>query len=301
MNRLKLLIASLVVLLLGCSDVESTPEYLSLKDEVENLNSARIDLERDIAQLDAQIVEMQDQQSSETDSAWGSIADLQIVLDSRENEVEETNRLISGWLENPDIRQQVLRDHVIPACERAAEQQWLARGVVDEDDVVEVTRANLSAVDLYWMRLADPDTTLYSRALEDLRNELAENLDECLRDGFRAGRKSCESVDRLLLKKNPDDFRGMCIIGQVEIVQYDTNTGICSFHGHLDGRSDVRVQFGRTLDPQTHSSQTDCGWFDLLKEGMTIDFWAYGIGSHQYSTSIGGTRSIPAFKLVGWS
>ena len=110
--------------------------------------------------------------------------------------------------------------------------------------------------------------------------------------------KQCETVDKRLINKNPEAFKGKCIKGTVRISQFDSNTGPCAFQGYLGGGYDVRAQFGQTLDPNTHSEEKDCEWTSKLVEDNFITFWGWGLGAYTYTTSNGGSQTIPAFKMV---
>ena len=114
-------------------------------------------------------------------------------------------------------------------------------------------------------------------------------------------RKKCVSFDRKLLKRNPDEFKGKCLIGTVKIVQADSNTGPCAFQGYIGGGYEVRAQFGTGLDVMMHSSNTDCDEsYKKLTEGRTITFAAISLGSYSYDTTSGGKQTVPAFKIFAF-
>lgn len=114
----------------------------------------------------------------------------------------------------------------------------------------------------------------------------------------------CSNLDSGQLAKSPARFVGTCMHGFGRVVQFDSNTGPCTFHANIgDRRSawyiyDLRAQFGVTNDPDTQSLFTFCDWLSDIEEDTEIEFWAFGVGSYSYSTTLGGTNTIPAFHIV---
>ena len=62
----------------------------------------------------------------------------------------------------------------------------------------------------------------------------------------------------------------------------------------------MRAQFGQTLDPNTHDDEKECSWTKELVEDNFIEFYGFGLGSFTYKTSIGGSQTIPAFKMFSY-
>jgi hypothetical protein len=120
-------------------------------------------------------------------------------------------------------------------------------------------------------------------------------LNKALKDFYR---ENCETVDKKIINRNPEEFKGKCIKGTVRISQADSNTGPCAFQGYIGGGYEVRAQFGQSNDPSTHSEVEECFTGKSLVEDDFITFYAYGLGAYTYTTSNGGSQTIPAFKLV---
>ena len=106
----------------------------------------------------------------------------------------------------------------------------------------------------------------------------------------------------MVLKRNPEEFRGKCLTGSARIVQADVNTGPCAFQVYLGGGYEVRAQFGPVLDPVAQSTFKDCTTLAKnLTERKTIRFWGYGVGSYSYTTANNSNMTIPAFKIMATS
>ena len=271
------LIAIAVFTTSSCSNPKSSVEYQALETEVEALKSQVQTLEDSIAQnvADAQsIVSL----TSERDKL---INDLDLVLLA----TQRFNELVSTVGVN--------------ACKSYATAFFETLAIVDgfgSDYYAEIHKRirpgmvilgedKFNAED-FPKGLAD-----YSAALKSTR---------CSSNANNAFYKTCETVDKKLLNKNPDAFKGKCIKGSVRIAQFDSNTGACAFQGYLGGGYDVRAQFGQTLDPNTHDDEKECSWTKELVEDNFIEFYGFGLGSFTYKTSIGGSQTIPAFKMFSY-
>jgi hypothetical protein len=270
--------------LIGCGGVEDSSEFKELSNEVAVLSD-------EVGSLKSSI-----------ESALSSI---------EEQEVSQTNQLAALKQQRLDLMNEfaglldeigigkVISKFGVPACKREAFETEKMTGSTDKLDVDfwEAVWAELTpAENIFSLRRSYDE---YPATVNEYATQLGKT--SCSKDGsndFYDG--SCKKVDRLQLKKNPDKFKGQCITGSVKIAQLDANTGPCSFQGYLSGDYDVRAQFGTTLDTSTHSSTTDCEWTDNLVEDKYIEFWGWGLGSYSYSTTSGGTQTVPAFKLVAW-
>jgi hypothetical protein len=273
----------LVVSVAACSNPESSIQYKSLKTEVDSLSEQ-------IATL-----------SAETDKRQGDKETLRKL----NSQLLELFRTFTGKVADPSRRQAIVSTLGTDACARHA---TAIQEVVAESDTplgspefwVAVSKKispSDYALGFDGERAAIPtnDGTMeISEPMlayaEDLRNS------RCAYDAETKYIEQCEKVDAKVLNKNPAEFIGKCITGFARIIQFDTRTGPCTFHAYIDGSS-VRVQFGQTLDPETQKDFDDCVFTKELVEGDVIRFWAYGVGAYTYATAIGGSATVPAFKL----
>lgn len=115
---------------------------------------------------------------------------------------------------------------------------------------------------------------------------------------------ACESIEVDQLEKNPAAYEGRCVVMYARIVQFDSATGPCSFHAELSAtRStrwynyDVRTTFGYTDSELMSAIETDCPELDDIDGDDFVKVWATGIGSYSYSTTMGGTNTVPSFKI----
>jgi hypothetical protein len=101
------------------------------------------------------------------------------------------------------------------------------------------------------------------------------------------------TVDEVV--KNPDAFEGQAVIAFGDIVQWDVNTGTCAFHanflGELGGRYDYDERGEFTAD------EVVCVSLEGIDQDDIVKMWVTGTGSRSYSTSIGGTNTIPTFQI----
>jgi hypothetical protein len=261
----------------SCSNPKSSAEYQALEIEVEALNLQVQALEDSIAQ---------------------NMADAQSII-SLTSELEKKKNELASAFSIPPYLEAVVSALGIDACKSSVKARFETIAKVDGFGIDYYTEMNkrvrpgviiLGQVSFnaenYPQGLVD-----YSAALKSTR---------CSANAGDEFYKSCETVDKKLINKNPDSFKGKCIKGSVRIAQFDSNTGACAFQGYLGGGYDVRAQFGQTLDPSTHDEEKECAWTEDLVEDNFIEFYAYGLGSFTYKTSIGGSQTVPAFKMFSY-
>lgn len=270
------LIAIAVFTTSSCSNPKSSVEYQALETEVEALKSQVQALEDSIAQ---------------------NVTDAQSIV-SLTSEREE---LINEF----DLRLLVTqRFDLVPtlgidACKSFTKAFLETIAIVDgfgSDYYAEIHKRTRPGVMVLGEDFFNAEN--YPQALVDYSKALKST--KCSSSAANEFYKTCETVDKKILNKNPDSFKGKCIKGSVRIAQFDPNTGACAFQGYLGGGSDVRAQFGQTLDPNTHDEEKECAWADELVEGNFIEFYGYGLGSFTYKTSIGGSQTVPAFKVFSY-
>jgi hypothetical protein len=270
----------LILFTASCANPKESAEYKSLANEIATLES-------EIPKLRAALGDRKSQES-----LLGAIKGKGTML--RQDFLE----LIS----DPGKRQQIIRGLGVKYCKKfhTALQETVA--VVDGQGGDIFWNAVDSRIPLHEQILGRKfsERDLADGNFSDAMNKWNEELEatRCERDAADEFYSKCETVDKRLINKNPEAFRGKCIKGTVRIAQFDSNTGPCAFQGYLGGGYDVRAQFGQTLDPNTHNLETECEWTEDLVEDNYITFWGWGIGAFSYSTASGGNQTVPAFKMV---
>ena len=277
---IKLLCASLVLALSSCANVKGSEEYKTLEGTISQIESDVTALEADLA-------------ARRSDSTR---------LEELEQYQELNRKQFEAVVADPAERQRIVTGWGIDACTRYATAKEQAAGVVEVD---------YKTNDAYWEKVEElirggdsilGDTQVREDDLPGMRAyKAALTATGCARKAINAFYDKCETFDKLVMKKNPESFRGKCVRGTVSIAQFDTNTGPCAFQGYLGGGYDVRAQFGQSLEPENHSTVKECTWTTELVEKNFITFWGWGLGVFTYETSNGGKQTIPAFRLVMYS
>ena len=273
-----ILLSMLVFTASSCSNPKSSVEYKSLEAEIYAITSQIQTLDDSLKQQKA------DEALLETLGA-------------------ETNQLIEQLatiFSDPARRQTIVSNLGVSACKVRSDKIALA---LPRIDLMEQNSAWYSYTD---RGLREGNMILgvtgwtspeWPQALADYSTALSATgcLNKAINEFYR---KNCETVDKRMINRNPEVFRGKCIKGTVRISQADSNTGPCAFQGYIGGGYEVRAQFGQSNDPNTHSEVKDCFTGKSLVENDFITFYAYGLGAYTYTTSNGGSQTIPAFKLV---
>lgn len=275
--------------ILGCSNPTSSPEYESLESEVAGIFVEVRSLQTEIDSLQTDV--------DSRDSLAKEIEDLQ-------KEGRFLLNDLSTLLSLPSRRSAAISKFFLPACKTLTFAHYDLMGKYDGKEELNLDSAYydelkglIGARDYNWssLRFTSED---YPAGLNQYITEL--NFDKCLNsnlgDWFK---ENCETFDRMMLKKDTNSYIGKCLKGTMKISQADAATGPCAFQGYISGDYDVRAQFGSTLDAAKHATDTDCS--DESKkwtEGITKQFWGYVIGSYTYKTALGGSYTVPAFKLI---
>ena len=281
-KSLFVLLSLLVFTASSCSNPKSSIEYKTLEAEIATLNSQIQNLESSIEQRNM------DEERITTLNA------------KREQLIGQLDTILS----DPARRQSIALKLGKDACKVEVEKDNAALANLDlTEDLfsssawyVETDKGarpgnTILGEDNFWA----PD---YPQSLADYSAILAAS--RCRINAENEFYKTCETVDKKLINKNPEAFKGKCIKGTVRIAQFDSNTGPCAFQGYLGGGYDVRAQFGLTMDPDTQGELKECPWTEKLVEDNFITFWGYGLGAYTYTTSNGGSQTIPAFKMVAF-
>jgi hypothetical protein len=292
-KKLIVLLATVVIsgVLLSCGGVKSTKEYKDVQSKIEKLQAEIATAKKEKAKLTKDTDTKTPDDNSAVSKARSAAADAKAQRDSARASVGEA-------LMDNAVRARVVQELWIPACIENSKLFLEAEGIFDsEEDKWDYINEKISDSSSYWYSAAqyeDGDP----QGFKKLEDETSAVYESCNQKGNNAFAKKCEKFDSLVLKKDPERFKGKCLTGNVRIEQMDSNTGPCAFQGYVGGGYDVRTQFGMTMSTLTHSTYKGCDWADKLKENMSITFWAYGLGAYSYETTNGGNQTVPAFKLV---
>ena len=99
------------------------------------------------------------------------------------------------------------------------------------------------------------------------------------------------------IEKDPDAFTGTCVHMWGYIVQWDANTGACSFRAELAGRY---YQDWFEYDGNNYLAAGDldsCPELDGIDNNDFIEFWATGAGALTYDTTIGGSATAALWAI----
>lgn len=284
-----LAVAIIVGFATSCGGVEESKEYKDVESRIEKLQADIATAKEEKTKLSEGIDKKATERREEISKAKSATANAKAQR-------EGAFKAVGNALLNDVVRARAIQELVVPGCIEQTRLLREAEGKFDStDEQFEYVTSKSSDSGGYWVSAAmyesgDPE------AFKKMEDEVP--WDSCNQAGNREFYKTCDNVDKLVLKKDPDRFKGKCLTGTVRIAQMDSGTGSCAFQGYIGGGYDVRTQFGMTLSTLTHSTFKDCEWTDRLKENMTITFWAYGLGAYSYETTSGGNQTIPAFKLV---
>lgn len=292
-----------VVVTAACSNDPTTSEaYLSLEAEVSELEDEYAALDAQVIDSEGQIARHQTEKRVSEESTQELQAELEetnleiedlesedrglaIELRAASTDVENVRAQIDDFKESSSRFQSAVRQ-AIPSHQRyLCQQDW-------ERDLSPLIR------DFDSTELASDVGTAFPNGIgsEDMRRLNPDFADvDCGlwgEDTIFGGEESvlnrvCERVNIEKLKKNPSSYRGQCFRGtSAWVAQFDTNTGPKTFHATLGSRYGERVEFN--LVRMSGES---------LYEGVRFDWWAVGNGSLTYTTSIGGSMTIPSFTV----
>ncbi len=294
MKKSIVLLTSVVIcgVLSSCGGVKGTKEYKDVQSKIEKLQAEIATAKKEKAKLTKDGAPKMPNDNSAVSKAKSATANAKAQRESAFAAVGEA-------LMDDAVRARVVQDLYLPACIEAQmlfrEAEGKFESVSDKLDYVYEKQGDSKS---YWYNISYEDGEPQGfKKLSDDKDALE---DTCGQKGDIAFYKKCEKFDSLVLKKDPERFKGKCLTGTVRIEQMDSNTGPCAFQGYVGGGYDVRAQFGMTVSTLTHSTYKECDWADKLKENMSIPFYAFGLGKYSYETTNGGNQTVPAFKLVAF-
>ena len=280
MRKSIVLLTSVVIcgVLSSCGGVKGTKEYKDVQLKIEKLQAEIATAKKEKAQLTKDDDTKTPDDNSAVSKARSAVADAKAQRESAFAAVGE------ALLDNA-VRARVIQKLWLPACIEQVELHMEAGGKFDSEEDKWDYVTEKESTSSYWFTASaylagEPQGF---KKLDDDTDALSESCDKKAGNAFY---KKC----------------GKCLTGTVRIEQMDSNTGPCAFQGYVGGGYDVRAQFGMTLSTLTHSTYKDCDWADKLKENMSIEFYAWGLGVYSYETSSGGNQTVPAFKIIAfWS
>lgn len=253
---------------------------------------ADLTAERD--ELGAQVETLE----SETETLDDQLADLEAELEEARSE-EEVARLAADAAEEraaaAEAEAEELRLRYDPEIRAGLQAEYdaeIIRACADAEDRWETPISSI----VHW----DPDWSPVAT-----QADLILAVEECSADersktaGEREAERlaSCERVDVDAVEKDPDAFTGVCVHMYVEIVQFDANTGKCSFRGEMSAvRSTSWLDYDGNAFFLTESESV-CPELDGIDNNDFVEVWAYGAGSLTYDTTIGGSATAVLWDI----
>jgi hypothetical protein len=281
--------AALVVA--SCASVESSSEYKALNAQVASDEKQLSDFKSKLATEKRDFEYLKDSQSAE-------LAVRSSQIDLAKQQIDSKWSALEKKLKSPQLRSRLINEYAVEDCKYFGYDQRLGMGLFDDLDEL---REWVNKKEKWKWVVPESDTSGSPYpSLATFKDELDGPCKTALQQGEMDFYKQCKSISRMQLKKNPGQYKGECIRGSIRIAQFDSNTGPCSFQGYFGGGYDVRVQVGVTLDMAKHSTETDCKFLDTLVEDAYIEVWGFVLGSFEYSTTSGGSQTVPALKILRW-
>lgn len=183
-------------------------------------------------------------------------------------------------------------------------------------------RANATAVEAEIERACGAAVERYRTSVSSLirwrsawssvmsRDEMVAEVEDCAEpERSEAAERAefldnCERISVDQVEKNPDGLEGQCFVMYGRIVQFDSNTGPCSFQANIARNNssrwwdyDIRSNFGYEDSEIASSFVTTCPELDNIDGDDFIKVWGTVLGSYRYDTSLGGSNTVPSFKI----
>ena len=296
-----LILGVCLAILVSCSaDPTTSNAYQVLEQQVSLLNDDLSNLRAQIAKAEDELAGHQEEKESfldQVDTLIGAksqrmtaINEAESKIDELANEIQQAtdarnalNAEISDFKDGSSRYWSAVRNSISSHQRYLCQQQWKAdlSPLISDLDPSKLSsnvgqRSSFSDAD---MREVDSDFKSIDCGLWG-EDTLFGGEETVLN-------RVCERVNIEKLKKNPSSYRGQCFRGtSARVAQFDTATGPRTFHATLGSRYGERVEFN--LVRMSGES---------LYEGVRFDWWAVGNGSLTYTTSIGGSMTIPSFTI----
>lgn len=273
----------LVGILAGCSSgddnqlVEMTAERDQLAAQVESLEQQAVDSE---AEAEAEVESLR----TELEAAQSEVAA------ARETEADAEDRAAAAEAQAEELR--LRYDPEVRAELGAAYEAEVARACADAEERWQTPVSSIIRWDPDWSPVST-QADLIAAVEECAAEERSKTAEE--REAERLA--SCERVDVDSVEKDPDAFTGVCVHMYVEIIQFDANTGRCSFRGEMSAvRSTSWLDYDGNAIFLTESDSV-CPELDGIDNNDYVEVWAYGAGSLTYDTTIGGSATAVLWDI----
>lgn len=291
------LAVALTVVLVGaaCSSPgASESDYEAIVSERDQLAADIKSIESELSQVDAEVAEVTAALDAAGDETLGLLAEIDDLR-------VELNGARSALTEAKDEASALRSEMVALVLKYDAE----IRAELEAEITGEVARACTEAEEEYDRSVATIVNWSPEWEVVTSRADLIQEVEDCSaaeRSKTAEQRETdrlaaCEAVDVDALEKNPDAYRGECIHMWVYIVQYDSNTGVCTFRAEMSARKTSRWYDydGNAL----FSSATDpvCPELDGIDNNDFIEVWATGNGTLSYDTQAGGTATATVWRI----
>jgi len=284
MSKTTLMVLVGMALLIGACAGDASAEIESLAAERDELAGEVVQLETDNDALAGRVSELQAELEVELERVRGEAEAARGAAEAAEARAAEAEATAEELRlrYDPEIRTEL----------QAAYDAEVARACTDAEERWQTSISSIVRWDPDWSPIAtqaDLIATIEECAAEE-RSKTAEE-----REAERLA--SCERIDADAVEKDPDSFTGMCVHMYVEIVQFDANTGRCSFRGEMSSvRSTSWLDYDGNAIFITESDSV-CPELDGIDNDDFVEIWAIGAGSLTYDTTIGGSATAVLWDI----
>lgn len=258
-----------------------------LSAEVEALTAERDELVAEVSQLEGDNDSMQEQ-----------LAELEAELERARNEAaaaRESAEAAETRAADAEATAEELRlryDPEIRAELQAAYEAEIARACADAEERWQTPISSVVRWDPDWSPVAT-QADLIAAVDECAAEERSKTVEQ--REAERLA--SCERVDVDAIERDSDAYTGVCVHMYVEIVQFDANTGRCSFRGEMSAvRSTSWLDYDGNAIFLTEDDSV-CPELDGIDNNDYVEIWAFGSGSFTYDTTIGGSATAVLWDI----
>ncbi len=311
-RAMRVLGLALAVALLAAACGTDTTEVDSLTAERDQLQATVADLGSRLDDAEADLASTADQ-LAETESERGRLQDRIEELDDDLTTFRSRAFAAETRVQEVEVQMEKLREKYDPEIRAEAQAEVdaeIARAcqeaIADVDVGIEDTVHFRS--DWAFLTTEDEMIAAVTDCAEPERSRtVAEREAEAAREAAREEAErlaACEAVSPDTLEKNPARYKDTCVHLYAYIVQFDSNTGPCSFHAEISDRRsrrwydyDVRSTFGLEDSEMLSTVRTDCPELDDIDVDDFVEIWATGLGSFSYDTSLGGSNTVPSFRI----
>ena len=114
-----------------------------------------------------------------------------------------------------------------------------------------------------------------------------------------ASAKTLNSRSLQRIVKDPDGHIGETVVVFGNVTQFDSATGLCTFRANI-GHANMRYDWDYDHNAifSAGDSSSDCPELDDVLQDDEVKITATVVSSYTYGTSIGGSATVPLFKVV---